>query len=227
MMFSFSDQMQYDKEMMGALQRFIQFFTLIYIPFFLKSSVGVDSSYNDLDMYAKLFKYRKFDADLADKALAVMKRHGWYLVEQMVPMALFSNKVDMDTKSHMASRLLTFTPPEKFDLGKPKFPEIKPGTKLVELLGVNSYMLFSILKADYNWLQKDPKDWNADPDYLKVKEFVRTVKTVNDCAERGVKMITEYAAILTKDEKMRDWLLQGVESNRRKYPDFNIKTLNK
>jgi hypothetical protein len=87
--------MQYDKEMMGALQRFIQFFTLIYIPFFLKSSVGVDSSYNDLDMYAKLFKYRKFDADLADKALAVMKRHGWYLVEQMVPMALFSNKVDM------------------------------------------------------------------------------------------------------------------------------------
>ena len=39
-------------------------------------------------------------------------------------------------------------------------------------------------------------------------------------------MITEYAAILTKDEKMRDWLLQGVESNRRKYPDFNIKTLN-
>ena len=77
MMFSFSDQMEYDKEMMGALQRFIQFFTLIYIPFFLKSSVGVDSSYNDLDMYAKLFKYRKVDADLADKALAVMKRHGW------------------------------------------------------------------------------------------------------------------------------------------------------
>ena len=60
-----------------------------------------------------------------------------------------------------------------------------------------------------------------------MKQFVRTVKTVNDCAERGVKMITNYATILTKDEKIRDWLLQGVEMNRKKFPDFNIKTLNK
>ena len=56
---------------------------------------------------------------------------------------------------------------------------------------------------------------------------MRNVKTVNDCAERGVKMISEYAAILTKDEKVRDWLLQGVEANRKKFPDFNVKTLNK
>ena len=60
-----------------------------------------------------------------------------------------------------------------------------------------------------------------------VEQFVRTVKTVNDCAERGVKLISEYAAILTQDEKARNWLLQGVELNRWKFPDFNVKTLNK
>ena len=56
MMFSFSDQLTYDREMRTALQRFVQFFTVVYIPFFLKASIGVDSSINDMDMYHKLYR---------------------------------------------------------------------------------------------------------------------------------------------------------------------------
>ena len=149
------------------------------------------------------------------------------MVEQVVPFALFSNKVDMDTKSHIAAKMLTRPPKKKFLIGKPKFPEIKPGTRLVDLVGCYSHLLFNILGVDYDWLSKDPKDWVEDSDYQKVEQFVRTVKTVNDCAERGVKLISEYATILTQDEKARNWLLQGVELNRRKFPDFNVKTLNK
>ena len=166
MMFSFSDQLTYDREMRTALQRFVQFFT-VYIPFFLKASIGVDSSINDMDMYHKLYRYRKIDAELADKSVAVMKRHGWYLVEQLIPFSLFSNKLENDTKSHLASRMLTITPPDKFTLGKPSFPEIKPGTKLVDLLGENSYLLFSILKVGFKWLEKDPKNWEEDSEFLK------------------------------------------------------------
>ena len=163
MMFSFFDQLDYDREMEAALLRFVQFFTLIYIPYFLKASVGADSSFNDLEMYSKLFKYRKVDAVLADKALVVLARHGWYLMEQTVPFALFSTKVDRDTKSHMAAKILTYNPPDKFEIGKPKFPEIKPGTKLADLVGSYSYLLFNILGAEYDWLKKDPKDWEEDP----------------------------------------------------------------
>ena len=123
--------------------------------------------------------------------------------------------------------MLTFSPPEQYQLGKPKFPEIKPGTKLVDLVGSKSYMLFSILGVDYMWLTKDPKDWQEDEEYQKAEKFVRTVKTVNDCAERNVKMISDFATVLTKDEKVRDCLLQGVEANRQKFADFNVKTLNK
>ena len=79
----------------------------------------------------------------------------------------------------------------------------------------------------YDWLSGDPDNWENNEDYVKMKQFVRTVKTVNDCAERGVKMVTDYAKILTHDENTRNWLLQGVELNRRKYPDFKISSLNK
>ena len=34
----------------------------------------------DIDMHHKLFKYRKVDSVLADKAIEVLGRHGWYLV---------------------------------------------------------------------------------------------------------------------------------------------------
>ena len=108
-MYSFSDQLDYDNEMKAALKRFTQFFTLLYIPYYLKASIGADSPHTDMEMYRSLYKYRRVDAVIAEKALAVLGRHGWYLTEQLVPFALFSNKVDNDTKSHKAAKLLTIT----------------------------------------------------------------------------------------------------------------------
>ena len=58
------------------------------------------------------------------------------------------------------------------------------------------------------------------------KEFVKTVKVVNDAAERGVKLAQDYATILTKDDDMRAMILQGVEENRRNFLDFKKKNLN-
>ena len=68
--------------------------------------------------------------------------------------------------------------------------------------------------------------WKDDPDFKTVENFVQTVKTTNDTAERAVKLMTDYAQILTKDEDMRQWILQAVDEKRKKYPDFSKKTLN-
>ena len=50
-------------------------------------------------------------------------------------------------------------------------------------------MLFCILKVDQKWLVNNPKEWDEEPGYTKIKDFVRTVKTVNNCAEIGVKVV--------------------------------------
>ena len=79
----------------------------------------------------KLIKNREGDAVMADKSLAVMKRHKWwYQVEEFIPFSFLSNKVDMVMKSYMAARTLTFTSLEKFDLGKAELLVTKPNTKL-------------------------------------------------------------------------------------------------
>ena len=59
-----------------------------------------------------------------------------------------------------------------------------------------------------------------------MREYVRTVKVTNDVAERGVKLISDYATILTTDDDMRALLLHGVERNRQVYPNFKKSVLN-
>ena len=137
------------------------------------------------------------------------------------------NRIDMDEKSQITAKILTFSPPDLSDLGKPRFPEVKPDTQLVDLIGSKSHLFFNILEIDPNWLSKNPDSWNDETEYKRAELFVRNVKTVNDCAERGVKLVTDYASILTKDDQLKEWLLQGVEKNRKEYKNFNIKTLNK
>ena len=48
-----------------------------------------------------------------------------------------------------------------------------------------------------------PDKWEENESFKIAKDFVRTVKVVNDTAERGVKMAEDYAAILTKDNAMK------------------------
>ena len=157
-----------------------------------------------------------------------MRRHGWYIVPQMIPFALFSSQTSHDDKSVLASKILTFEHeiPVSYPLVKPTFPEISESTNIVDLVSKESFMFFTILKTDWQWLHLSPLQWEDNPSYKEAETFVRTVKVLNDLAERGIKLITDYAHCLTKDEEMRKILLHGVEQNRRKYPDFRKKTLN-
>jgi hypothetical protein len=93
-------------------------------------------------------------------------------------------------------------------------------------VGPNSYLLFSILGTDYEWLQQKPEEWENNTDYKEMENFVRTVKVTNDVAERGVKVISDYSKILTQDNSLRRKLLQGVEMSRKIHPDFKKMTLN-
>ena len=52
---------------------------------------------------------------------------------------------------------------------------------------------------------------------------MRTVKVTNDCAERGVKLATDYSKSLTKDSQERS----QVEAERRAKPDTKKANLNK
>ena len=225
---AFSKQLDLDDETVEALKKFCRFTTTIYIPHFLASSIGCDSPVNDLQLYKKLYDYKRIDIQLAEEALVVLRRHGWYLTPEVVVFSLFSKKLSMEEKSRIACRLLSHQGdiPETYKLEKPKFPLIDEKTELVDLITPHSFKFFTILGLDSGWLAKDPNNWEEEESFRVAKDFVKTVKVTNDVAERGVKMAKDYATILTKDDGIRTKLLQGVEMCRQKFPNFMKKNLN-
>ena len=56
---------------------------------------------------------------------------------------------------------------------------------------------------------------------------MRTVKVVNNAAERGVKFNIDCAAIITDDVQQKHNSLQGIEAHREQFPDFAKDTLEK
>jgi hypothetical protein len=58
-----------------------------------------------------------------------------------------------------------------------------------------------------------------------LKAFVTNLLITNDCAERGVALISDYIEIVTKNEDQRQDLLQGVEMHRKSFPNAKKSTL--
>ena len=75
-------------------------------------------------------------------------------------------------------------------------------------------MRFSI---NTNFLSKNPTTWNDDPGYESGLEKLQKTVVLNCIAERGVKLIQEYNNILTKDETVKQFVLQIVNENHKNY----------
>ena len=100
---AFSEQLELDIETIDGLRQFCSFLVLIYIPHFLSSSLGSDSSINDILLLKKLYAYKLVDSRLADEALVVLRRHCWYLIPVVIPFSLFSEKLTCDDKARLAA----------------------------------------------------------------------------------------------------------------------------
>ena len=74
-MFAFSTQAGYDRDMVEKLEALCKFNALFYVEKWLRSSVGVDAPFNDLQLWHSLNDYRRYDSAVADAAITALERH--------------------------------------------------------------------------------------------------------------------------------------------------------
>ena len=74
-MFAFSTQAGYDRDMVEKLEALCKFNALFYVEKWLRSSVGVDAPFNDLQLWHSLNDYRVYDSAAADAAITALERH--------------------------------------------------------------------------------------------------------------------------------------------------------
>jgi hypothetical protein len=79
----------------------------------------------------------------------------------------------------------------------------------------SSMNFFKTLELPHEFLNKDPEDSETTESYQVVRQHVKQLKAVNDVAERGVALITEFNSSITNDEEQKQYLLQIVSQFRK------------
>jgi hypothetical protein len=79
-------------------------------------------------------------------------------------------------------------PQQNFRLGRPGLRQVSADALLAELVEPDSVTLFQTSNVNTHLLAKPTNTWQSDA-VIIANTFVRTVKVVDDAAERGVQLI--------------------------------------
>jgi hypothetical protein len=198
-----------------GLRRICLFIITIYAKIWLKAPNSSDAPYNDLCLLQTLESYLAVDKKVADIAIKKMRGHMWYLSEDLIGLALFSDLVPNSEKEAMIVALKK--PPMKTDLRRvdSKLVDNFQVKTLSDFVTQRSMNLFTALKIEPIFLTYNPAAWIFCPVYLTAKQKIASMRVTNDCAERAVKLATDFNNVLTLDEAERQLIFQIVDYHRK------------
>lgn len=217
------------RKQINKIERFVKFVVFIYVQWWVECGSSEDAPCNDAKLLQKIICYKEIDAQVSESALYAFKKHLWYLTEESVPMMLFSTKVNEADKEAMVKKLLSSKtaswPSNRYGTGygKPTFPDIEhsiyvPVIKYDELVGSDSWYFFKIMNIDTAFLSKPVATWITDETFLDATEVVKSLMVTNDCAERGVKLTSDFIGASRLEGNFQN-MLQVVEYERNKTPN--------
>ncbi|KAK0055830.1 hypothetical protein Bpfe_014699 [Biomphalaria pfeifferi] len=147
----------------------------------------------------------------------------WYLSELLVCFTFFDEQVGLEERREMVRNMDTIpgaTPPPT-----QAFRDCDEKRPLSSFVTTSTRKFFQILQLPDSYLTQNVETWKENDHYQEALRIVQGLKVVNDCAERGVKLIQEYNSILTNDEQQKQYLLQLVQQHRHVLSDSKKTTV--
>lgn len=185
-MYLFRDQLNLDEVFEEDLLQFVLFVSIVYCKHWNRCMNAFDAPVNDLIFIAELKEYSKYNDSIADSVLRSFLNHLWYLGEEMVVLALFSDKVTVDDKNKMRIKLTSEIYPTRGD-NSLRLKNYIDGVQLPDLISERSRFLFSILDIDVSFMNENAESWKYNRSYQKAVEFIGSlIVIVNDAAERAL-----------------------------------------
>ena len=239
----FQDQLsdQFSLEFMKKISSLSLFLCLFYVKTWICAPVGVAAPKNDLNLLkdfnlilAKPDNYPEYFTEFALAAQNKLKDHLWYLSERLVPLCLFSDRTLVSEKQAVRRALLKYRFSEAGpNMSMPVFDLEKSTTyQLQDFIGPDSWTFLDLVTVTSNeepstsqasthnalsFLETHPSKWGLNPAYLSVEKQVQNLTVVNDAAERGLALVTEFHnKNAPKDENQKQFLLKIVKEMRAK-----------
>lgn len=199
----FRNQLSLDPETEEKMRRFCQFIAITYTKFWNQCSVVTDAPNNDLKFLKELDIYKEFDRETALAGLIALKRHLWYLSDELVPLALFSDKVSNDEKDNIGLLLIPGAPSPRRACNSIRHQDALndiQNLSLFNFISSRSSFLLNRLNIDTSFLQETADNWHRMKAYNNaVKKINHLIIPVNDGAER----LLRRSELLINDQKVR------------------------
>src|SRR6218665_1161321 len=208
----FKDQFRLTEHEATSCLEFGLFAVLIYCKTWTTSTNSCDVPINDLSLIQLLTKYKTSSPVISTVGLRAMGCHLWYLGLELSPLALFSDQMSPEVKQKIACRVksgrscsIRYT--DQDDLSE---------KTLEYFIGRSSHLFFRILQINTAFMESDVHSLAEEATYKKAKKIIKSLKVVNDAAERGIALATSFNYSLTRREDEKQLLYQMVEN------DFHI-----
>ena len=183
---------------LSHVNQIAEFVVLFYAKFWFTTPLAASAARMKLDFMSHILEYRVVDAPLAFTVLESAYRHLWYLTAQLIPLALTDTGLEDSSREAMARALHGQTRGE-IKTGKPIFPILPYGAtvarqNMASLIGPESWLVFDLLQllGPQDWLLTPPSTWKQAPSFKALQDFTRKLTVVNDLAERGCHLATEF-----------------------------------
>jgi hypothetical protein len=216
------------EQQIAKLIRFVRFVVLVYVKWWFTWPIAAQAPFRDLQLLKDIDSYKVVDLVVAQTSLKAFSNHLWYLAEDLVPLALFSDVVPEEERQSIANAMKAIanighhTNRMGTGFGKPVFPKIKSldlsCAKLSDFIGADSWLFFELLKINTEFLHQPLSSWDRLESYCNGLSSVRVLKVVNDAAERGVKLASDFLPKAKVEEKYQN-VLQVVENDRHSRPN--------
>jgi hypothetical protein len=222
----FREQFKLTAKELKNLTELCLFLSHVYVKAWISCPLACDAPLNDLLLYKHIKQYAEVNKAVADSALKKLDHHLWYVGPELVPLALFSNKVSVEEKRHIVKCMQQCG--QDFSVRGIRLencPDLQ-NKELHELITSASSRTLQLLHLDTSFIMtNDPETWNDSPVYIQNKRIVDSLKVVNDIAERSIALMSDFNSSITKNESEMQRLIQVVEDHRKRVPDSSKGTL--
>lgn len=203
-----------------GLQEICCFIVKCYLEAWICAPDPITAPLNDIIFLKKIVDYTKHNRKIGEVAIKKFINHLWYLNDECAVFSLFDDRIDYNTKSKMAKRILETNEDEINADGQEKDSQKKIVLQFddvqhfvckdlpFELISNKSIQFFQRFRISSDFLHKDPSLWEITTEYKEAKDIIATLKVVNDSAERGVKLMEEFNDKFTKQEEQKQYVLQ-------------------
>lgn len=195
-----------------------------YLKAWFTSQDAIKAPNHDLTLLQELMNFESVNPTTSKAAIDKLKLHFWYLNEQTAALSFFDSTVPLDVKKKMVEAIQ-----ERQSTSDGNVKRIKVNQQeLDSLRSVDisyfitkaSIKLFELYELPYDFLFANPEDWEHNASYNECLNVFKYLRVVNDVAERCVALTEQYNQILSRDESMKQNILQVVHKERKTYPTY-------